>query len=93
MVSLLTGLIERLQETTTRLLKSNRLVVEIEEILHLLVKHGVQAIKYNEIVQTCCRCTKVEASTIENQLKHLESLGHIQITEDNHRQKNHSSTI
>jgi CRP-like cAMP-binding protein len=87
MVSLLTGLIERLQETTAKLLKSNRLVAEIEEILHLLVKHGVEAIKYDEIVQTFCRCTEVEATIIDAQLKHLEKLGHIQITEDKKGQK------
>jgi CRP/FNR family transcriptional regulator, cyclic AMP receptor protein len=87
MVTLVTGLIERLQETTARLLKSSRLVAEIEEILYLLVKHGIEAIKYDEIVQTFCRCTEVEASTVENQLKHLEKLGHIQIFEDNQGKK------
>lgn len=87
MISLLTGLIERLQDTTIRLLKSNRLSAQIEEMLHLLVKHGVQTIQYDEIVQTFCRCTEVEAATIEAQLTHLEKLGHIQIEEDSHYKK------
>ena len=82
-VTLLTGLIERLQETTSRLLKSNRLVAQIEEILQLLISHGVETIKYDDIVRTFCRCTEVEPAAIEDQLRHLEKLGHIQIFEDN----------
>jgi CRP/FNR family cyclic AMP-dependent transcriptional regulator len=87
MVSLLTALIERLQETTTRLLKSNRLMAEIEEILRLLVNHGVETIIYDEVVQTFCRCSEVETAVIEDQLEHLEKLGHIQIEKDKYHRK------
>jgi cAMP-binding proteins - catabolite gene activator and regulatory subunit of cAMP-dependent protein kinases len=86
-VTLLTGLIERLQETTSRLTKSSRLTAQIEEVLHLLNNHGVEAIKYNETVETFCRFAEMEPSVIQDQLEHIETLGHIQISTDKNDHK------
>jgi CRP/FNR family transcriptional regulator, cyclic AMP receptor protein len=86
-ITLVTGLIERLQETTSRLSKSNHLLLEIEEILHLIVKHDVKSIKYNEVVQTIHRCSEIEISAIESKLDYLEKLGHLQITNDDEGRK------
>ncbi|HBE77688.1 MAG TPA: hypothetical protein DDW65_07855, partial [Firmicutes bacterium] len=62
------------------------LVIEIDEILQLLVKHNVMAINYDEIINTFCRCTGAEADVIATQLKYMEKLGHLQIEEDRNNQ-------
>lgn len=86
-INLINGLVERLYETTSRLSKSDHLTLEIKEILSLLVKHGIIAIKYDDVLQTIHRCSEIEIPAIESQLAYLEKLGHLQINVDTNGKK------